>query len=135
MIKKRSIALGTGTLALMFSCQEMNLENTDNCFSTEFVKPQNISGPDSVAVNEEIKFDLSIGVKNGCGSFGQFLTITDSTSVNIETVAAYRGCVCTQAAMEIDTAYTFTPTSAGVYQFNFKTGDAVFETKEVTVTE
>jgi len=119
------------------SCQEMNMENSENCFSKEFVYPTDIVSPESAKINEQLSINLKVTLKNSCGSFGGFLAKSDSLSqkFNIETIAAYRGCTCTQSASVVDTAYTFTPTVVGTYQFNFKNGDSSYDSKTVIVTE
>ncbi len=119
------------------ACQDMNLESSENCFSKEVVYPTIISVPDSGKINEQLTFDISVNLKNDCGSFGGFLTTSDSLAqkINIESLAAYRGCTCAATEKEIDTAYTFTPSAAGTYQFSFKNGASSFDTKTVIVTE
>ena len=119
------------SLMLLFaSCTE---KEDDNCESREKAWVKVVSAPTTGVVNQNVKFDLTFNVGNGCGSFDKIEEAGTSMDKKLTVYAKYVGCNCTQDAPTISTSYNFKPSVAGNYSLTFQTGDNKFDIFNVKV--
>ncbi len=89
------------------------------CLSYEHANVISANVPTNGNVNQTIPIDITFGIYNGCGGFGN---ITETNSGNTKTItvtAKYEGCFCTQNIGTVQTTYNFTPTTIGIHTIHF----------------
>jgi hypothetical protein len=117
---------------LFFSCKKAT--TNDTCSSTINSGILTVSGPSfSVAVNQDINFEVSYGVANGCGVSSDMEIIKDGNIVKINMLTKYEGCICTQIYSEGRKNYTFKSAVVGNFKLKFSKGDNTFIEKNVIV--
>lgn len=94
-----------------------------------------VDAPETAEVNETIEIEVQFTVRNSCGEFSRFIETGTPMNRNIVVEARYEGCACAQVIETITAIYEFTPTEAGEYLLNFRSGTNEFITAEITVTE
>jgi len=94
-----------------------------------------VAGPDTVAVDEEITFEVTIKMSNECGELQRF-TETNGFPKNISALVIYNDCQCGSTTVSVTEPYTFTASATGTYELKFMTANAGTPIiKTITVTE
>ncbi len=132
-IKFKFIALLVALSGIGAAC---SVDDNDNyCFSSRYTEPKSVSGPETTTVNTPITLNVSYVPLGTCGQFNRF-TETDTFPKEIKLLVDYLGCDCPPTEEVSIEPYTFTATTAGVYELKFLTADANKPiTKTITVTE
>ncbi|ELI6455776.1 hypothetical protein ABF179_002409 [Flavobacterium psychrophilum] len=89
------------------------------CLSYEHANVNSANVPINGNVNQTIPINITFGIYNGCGGFGN---ITETNSGNNKTIivnAKYEGCFCTQNIGTVQTTYNFIPSTTGIHTLNF----------------
>ncbi len=104
-----------------------------NCTSYIPAAVTAVSFPGTVQVNTEVTFSISFICMNGCGQFGSLDVTSDGTITNVNVIAKYEGCTCTQDTPTRTAEYKFKPLQAGTYFFKFWEGGTSYRTETLTV--
>ncbi len=94
------------------------------CHSTVVAPLLSINGPKTVAVNQAANFALTYTLAGSCGKFNSVndeAVATPNTRV-VSVQVDYEGCNCPQTTIPAQVIYTFQPTKAGTYYFQFAAG-------------
>ncbi len=98
----------------------------EKCYELIPTDAYSAEGPDSAGVNETVIISVSFPCWNGCGHYGTFDMIDEtSNSKTIQVKAEYTGCVCTMVASTQIAEYYFNETIPGNYVINFVSGDSL----------
>ncbi|MCV9929161.1 hypothetical protein OIU83_15960 [Flavobacterium sp. LS1R49] len=92
-----------------------------------------VKGPVTGKVNEELSYDVTFLVDNGCGEFNKFSDVTIGTEKGLQVEAKYSGEVCTQQITEKKTVYKFKSTTKGTFDIKFKKSETEFVSLEVVI--
>ncbi len=128
-LSKLSIFIFLGySLQFLSGCTIDNEE--DNCIRYAGANVEQVNGSHSGTVNQIIPIEISFWCTDGCGQFGNFEQVTNGDTTNINIVAEYRGCVCTQDLPLRNTIYQFTRNTPGIYtlSFRFSTDSSIHHT-------
>lgn len=91
-----------------------------SCFNQAAMTTTAVTGPQTVVVNTAATYNVTFYVANSCGTFNS-LRSTDGFPKSIVAIVDYNGCECNEVASYVTQPYTFTPTTAGTYEFRFLT--------------
>lgn len=103
------------------------------CISYEHANVISANVPTSGNLNQTIPINITFGIYNGCGGFGN---ITETNSGNTKTItvnAKYEGCYCTQVIGEVQTTYNFIPTTTGNHIIKFLQPNGNFLTYNINI--
>jgi hypothetical protein len=90
---------------LFFSCKKAT--TNDTCSSIINSDILTVSGPSfPVAVNQEISFEVTHGVANGCGTTSNMESIKDGNITTVNMLTKFEGCICTKVYTEAKKTYT-----------------------------
>ncbi|MDR6762277.1 hypothetical protein J2Y38_002488 [Flavobacterium sp. 2755] len=108
-------------------------EPVNNSFSkTAFVTE--IKGPATGKVNDELSYEISFVVDNGCGEFDKISEVKIGDVNGLQVIAKYPTGVCTQQVPDPKkTAYKFKATAKGTFDIKFKKSATEFITKSVVI--
>lgn len=103
------------------------------CISYEHANVISADVPNNGSLNQTIPIDLTFGIYNGCGGFGNF-TETDSGNTKTLTVnAKYEGCFCTQVMGEVQATYNFIATTVGIHNIKFAQPNGEFLSYSINI--
>ena len=112
-----------------------SVDNNDNyCFSSSFIAPKAVTGPDTTTINTPIVINVSYIPLGTCGKFNKF-NETATFPKEIRILLDYNGCNCPATDKVSTEPYTFTATTAGTYELRFITATNTPIVKTITVTE
>ena len=117
------IAFFSFALAALGLTSCLNTKPSD-CHSSVVATVLGIDGPKTVAVNQAASFALNYTLDGPCGKFNSVndeAVATPNTRV-VSVQVDYEGCNCPQKTIPAQAVYTFQPTKAGTYYFQFATG-------------
>jgi hypothetical protein len=117
---------------LFFSCKKATTNDTCSSTINSGILAV-ISSTLTVSVNQDINFEVTYGVANGCGISSDMESIKDGNNVTINMLTKYEGCVCTQIYSEGRKIYTFKSAVVGNFKLKFSKGDNTFIEKNVVV--
>ncbi len=104
-----------------------------DCFSFAYAKIEEVTGPQSGTVGQNLQFSVDFTVVNGCGKFEKFEEIKSADTTYIRLIAKYEGCVCTQELKHLDTTYNFRPEKAGNLYLRFVQSETEYAERIITV--
>ncbi|MGI4866377.1 MAG: hypothetical protein ACRYFZ_20795 [Janthinobacterium lividum] len=99
-------------------------KDANTCSVTQVEPALTATGPRTIAVNQTATFQVSYIPQSTCGTFDSFAEQATGTA-NTYAVGArvkYNSCDCPPSTTITQSAYTFKPTKAGTYYFNFIAG-------------
>ncbi len=89
---------------------------------------EEISGPSTGKVGEDILFNVTYYATNGCGSFHSISESREGKSITVEGKVKYSGCICPEVLVFFEEQYVFKATSPGIYEIIFlSTGSNSFK--------
>lgn len=104
------------------------------CVSLGQVFVDSATVPTTAIVNNQVQIPIKFTVNNGCGAFENF-TVTNVGNIKTLTVnAKFTGCICTLSIVEIQTNYSFTPTTTGIQIIKIAQPDGSFLTYNINIT-
>ena len=103
---------------LLIGCGKKN-KNPD-CGKFEQVPVLEVDAPASGRINEDIPVVVNFVVFNGCGQFGRFEESVEKNLININLIAKYSGCICTDDIPGRTTTYHFKTSRPGRYILKFE---------------
>jgi hypothetical protein len=92
-----------------------------------------VEGPDTATIKQDIDFQVSFIVYNGCGQFGQFQESTSGNTTTVEVIALYAGCFCTHDIPRRQTTFTFNKEQPGTYYLQFRASATTFIRDTITI--
>ena len=117
-------------LSMQTSCVD---DDGNNCYYEIISLATEVTGPDTVAVNEPIVINVKFLPFDGCTTFLRFFQERIDNVFYLEVVSKGEQCGCDKEIEEGTTTFTFTPTTAGLYTFRFTSGVDQVLIKNVTV--
>ena len=78
-----------------------------------------VLGPKYGFVGHPVHYHVTLQGKNGCAVSGRLQDSVSGNSRTIKGSVIYNGDACAQKLVEIQTAYSFTPTVVGTYELKF----------------
>ena len=116
--------------SLIFSaCKKQALE----CIGYTTAYVTEVTGPNTMLVDEEAEFVVKCYLHNGCGKFEKLESSSNEYTVTISLKAKYEGCVCTANLIEGEITYKFKPAQKGVYYLQYVQPNNTYFTDTVTV--
>ncbi len=101
---------------LMFSaCKKQN----DECISYTTAPVTEVTGPNTILVDQEADFVVKYYLTDGCGKFENIESTSNGNTVTISLIAKYEGCVCTAIILAGETTFKFKPTQPGIYYLKY----------------
>ncbi|WP_282018573.1 hypothetical protein [Salegentibacter mishustinae] len=119
-------------LASLISCSD---DDSEECIGYRPENVKEVNAPSTGQVDEPVEIQVKFPVYNGCGKFEKFIESGSEQSKVIEVQAKYEGCICTQDIPIITAVYEFTPSTTGVYELKFKSGETDYITVTITITD
>lgn len=92
-----------------------------------------VKGPETGKINEELSYDVTFMVYNGCGEFDKISEVTIGSVKGLQVEAKYPGEVCTQATELKKTVYKFKSATKGTFEIKFKKSETEFLTTKVVI--
>lgn len=92
-----------------------------------------IKGPATGKVNDELSYDVTFVVDNGCGEFSKFTEVTIGGVKGLQVEAKYLSEVCTQATELKKAVYKYKATAKGTIEIKFKKSETEFLTQKVVI--
>ncbi|KFF04393.1 hypothetical protein [Flavobacterium reichenbachii] len=118
--------------AAFVSCDNDNDDKTDN----PIIKPAfvtEIKGPATGKVSDELSYEITFAVDNGCGEFSKISDVTIGAVKGLQVEAAYSSGPCTQAIEYKKTVYKFKSAVKGTFEIKFKKSETEFLTQKVVI--
>ena len=105
-------------LFVFISCNK----NSDNqCIEYKEALVTKAEAPSTGKVNEDVLVKVEAILNSGCGDFEKFEQDSDGLIRNVNVIAKYTGCVCTEIAPIVNENYILNTPNAGNYILKFKT--------------
>lgn len=92
-----------------------------------------ISGPATGTVGQTIHLNVVVTGNNGCAQQASVSALPLGNTMALTANVFYRGCICTQALVDLNSTYSFTPAQAGTYTFQGTTYEGAPVTHTVIV--
>jgi hypothetical protein len=92
-----------------------------------------ISGPTTAITGQQVQFTVVVTGRNGCASAAEVSGIAAGNNITLSGNVHYIGCMCTQALVDINSTYSFTPAQPGIYLLQGETYDGTPVTHTLTV--
>ncbi len=125
---------GLMAFTLLTGCDPGSNDDGKECYKSLYIGVNNVTGPETVPINQPIVFSVSYFVDSACGDFKDFYVETNGAYERTMTLQVeYDGCNCTPAQTTKSINYSFTPAVSGTYTFKFKVDATNVITKVVTV--
>ena len=118
----------------LFSCKKADPNNNDTCSS--IINSGILAVTSSTltaAVNQDINFEVSYSIANGCAISSNMESIRDANTVTVNMLTKFEGCVCTQIYSEGKKTYVFKSAVAGNFKLKFSKKDNTFIEKNVVI--
>jgi hypothetical protein len=120
-------------LATVFvSCSNDDDKVVDN-ETTKVAMVTEVKGPATGKVNEELSYDVTFVVDNGCGEFSKISEVTIGAVKGLQVEAKYKSGICTQATELKKTVYKFKSATKGTFEIKFKKSETEFITTKVVI--
>ncbi|SFB95003.1 hypothetical protein SAMN05421780_10272 [Flexibacter flexilis DSM 6793] len=118
-------------------CKDLECKDKDSdCTSYRNEAVNEVDGPSTGLVNQELNYTVSFSCYNGCGDFGKFEEAVGANNTRtISVVAKYQGCMCTQDVPSRRATYKFKAIQAGTYYLKFQQNGTNYLTKTVTIAQ
>lgn len=85
---------------------------------------EEISGPETGAVGEDIIINVTYYATNGCGSFSGISDSREGKTITVEGKVKYSGCICPEVLVFFEEQYVFKASSPGIYEIVFLSTDS-----------
>jgi len=120
-------------LATVFvSCDSDDDKNIDN-ETTKVAMVTEVKGPATGKVNEELSYEVTFAVDNGCGEFNKISDVTIGAVKGLQVEAIYKSGPCTQAIEYKKTVYKFKSATKGTFEIKFKKSETEFNVTKVII--
>lgn len=119
-------------LVTLISCSD---DDSEECIGYRTENIKEVNAPSSGQVDEPVEIEVKFAVYNGCGGFEKFIESGPEQLKVIEVQAKYEGCICTQDIPILTAVYEFTPSTTGVYELKFKSGETDYIPVTITITD
>ena len=130
----KSLLLKSIVLIIAISIQTSCVDDDgDNCYYEIVSLATEVTGPETVAVNEPIVFNVKFLPFDGCTTFLKFNLERINNVFYLDVISKGEQCGCDLEIVEGSAIYTFTPTSPGIYTFRFTNDVDSAIIKNVTV--
>lgn len=100
----------------------------NTCSQTVTEPATNVTGPKTVAVNQDAIFTIDYPIESSCGKSNGALDQAQGNTHYIGVQVVYDGCNCPQIVTAKQATYTFKPTQAGTYFLKFTAANNAFIT-------
>jgi len=118
-----------GPMLIFSACKKQ----TTGCIRYTNARVTQVTGPNTVLVNQETDFTVEFHTTNGCGKFENLESTSNGNVITLSVVAKYSGCICTDVILQGETTYKFKPTQGGIYYLKFVQPDNTHFIDTVTV--
>ena len=108
-------------------------DDGNNCYYEIVSLATEVTGPETIAVNQPIVFNVKFLPFDGCTRFLKFNQERINNVFYLDVISKGEQCGCDQEIVEGNAIYTFTPTSPGLYTFRFTNDVDSAIIKNVTV--
>jgi hypothetical protein len=144
MLSRNKILAIVPLLILALSCTKVHNEPCDpitdpqpdstTCsFWQDAIGISAITGPTTAYLGQTIQFSVTATGRNGCAQQAQVMALPFGNDISLSGNIFYQGCICTQALVDLNTTYTFTPSQTGIYTFHAMAYDGTPLTHTLTV--
>lgn len=116
---------------LISSCCSKD-EERDCIYDIELLTTE-VSVASSGTINVPLIFKVKLSYHNGCGNFSEFREKITGNNIEVIAKGENRGCICTEAFIQFEKYYVFTPKQTGTYSFKFKSAKDTYIEKQVIV--
>ena len=131
---KKSSAIPLGAIIGLLSFASCAKEKQEmECVSYTTAQVTEVTGPNSVPVNQETGLTVFYYLTNGCGKFENMEAISGGNTTIISFKAKYEGCVCTDNLVTRQSVYEFKSGQPGVYYLKFLQPNNTYLTDTITV--
>lgn len=141
MLSRNKIFLVIPMLIFVISCSKKSTqvpdpinEPVDSCsYWQDAPGLVSISGPATATVGQQVQFTVVVTGRNGCASSAQVNGAPFGNNIALTGNVHYTGCMCTQALVDINSTYSFTPSQPGIYLLQGETYEGAPVTHTLTV--
>jgi hypothetical protein len=111
---------------LAFCSNAISCSNNNNdCISYQTAPVTRVESPATGLINQDIPITVYFGIFSGCGQFSSFESFAEADTTFIRVKAKYAGCICTEIAGTLSSAYTFRSSQPGTFYFKFESGQDI----------
>lgn len=134
----KSFRLKSVLVVLFLSIGLVSCSNDDDekvpVATTKAALVTEIKGPATGKVNDELSYEVTYVVDNGCAEFDKISEVTIGAVKGLQVIAKYPSQVCTQQVPEPKkTVYKFKSTTKGTFEIKFKKSETEFLTQKVVI--